>query len=962
MSPMSAPEESDRSEDEFEEGPSNNAATQQSKRSQRACDRCRKSKSKCQPGPDGPTRCRACAAANIDCTFSGPSFRRGPPKGYIKALEHRLHQMESTLAAIMTSKDPRAQGVIADLRRDSMARDILEGVDTGPFGPTGRVKRSVDPTQDNFFASIVSAAPPKQASERSRRQSRMSRESVTKKDPSVLERPTLEWQDRLSEALALWAANPDPPEYPRGRRRDPHMSSTELPAISESSLEPARQRRRLDTTALAPDTTWNDLHEASDTDRDELEDCADAFGNLSIDENKEVRYHDNTCGLYILASDKRWNRRNLGGIWNFPMSHFWPGIVSAPAEYLSRDGRPTLPPLDVQEHLINTYFTYVNPWLPVIDQEDFVEQFRASQIYGHETSASDVDEATQTVRPERVQKITDLMLFSMFAFAAHYSNRDLRDHEARHIPDGRQLDMGAEYAASARAVLDTMYQSSRTSTCQALILLGIREFGVGYLEVGWLHVGMALRMAFDLGLNRDSAKWRNHGELLFTPAQTSVRRRIWWACCLADKYTAQFLGRPMAIHESDFATLHLDLPDDDGVQLWAPNHPSPSGQQISPVPANYINYSREISSLTILHGEVVDKIYPITRDPTVARRAAMDRIHSRLIQWSLNLPETLRYLAGPSQPCPPPHVLYMHCYYWSIMLLLHRPFIPKDISQSAVPGPSVNDHDTIPWKSLDVCQSAASHIAKFASLYHQRYDLKYGPPLMTTALQSAGLMHVMKLKFYPTDVQALTGLQDCIDACANLRACWPSATRVRDLLRGAGIQLNLRQEALVENPRKRPMPIVFQDDGINEPALHSHTQVGIWSSAAASTATQQHPLEAQAPISQVPFNMPIAPTPSYPLQNLATGLEDGLLADLLGPVTPGTDSAIAMMPAFDWWPTVPTADDLSLPQGQFQEPFNNGAFVMPTQSFTFDTNHYSPDFLRGIRDPILHFPSPSYLQ
>lgn len=157
-----------------------------------------------------------------------------------------------------------------------------------------------------------------------------------------------------------------------------------------------------------------------------------------------------------------------------------------------------------------------------------------SRLRSHETSAPGVDEATQTVRPERVQKITDLMLFSMFAFAAHYSNRDLRDHEARHIPDGRQLDMGAEYAASARAVLgelhfteiatllnarrlchgftDTMYQSSRTSTCQALILLGIREFGVGrslktycasraalahhllshvpgYLEVGWLHVG-----------------------------------------------------------------------------------------------------------------------------------------------------------------------------------------------------------------------------------------------------------------------------------------------------------------------------------------------------------------------------------------------------------------------------------------------------------------------------------------
>ena len=75
---------------------------------------------------------------------------------------------------------------------------------------------------------------------------------------------------------------------------------------------------------------------------DELEDCADAFGNLSIDENREVRhgphccaiflpchpidrmmrtariqvrYHGNASGLQLLAQSERSDGRNAKGIW-----------------------------------------------------------------------------------------------------------------------------------------------------------------------------------------------------------------------------------------------------------------------------------------------------------------------------------------------------------------------------------------------------------------------------------------------------------------------------------------------------------------------------------------------------------------------------------------------------------------------------------------------------------------------
>lgn len=140
-----------------------------------ACDQCRKTKSKCErfKGDDDP--CKSCLAAGTGTPifplilslapptnplsslhFSryaptptppltplivlriGPSFKRGPPKGYIHAIEQRWHQVESVLGAILSSKDPHVNALINNLRRDELARDILTRVDSGPFVSVSR--------------------------------------------------------------------------------------------------------------------------------------------------------------------------------------------------------------------------------------------------------------------------------------------------------------------------------------------------------------------------------------------------------------------------------------------------------------------------------------------------------------------------------------------------------------------------------------------------------------------------------------------------------------------------------------------------------------------------------------------------------------------------------------------------------------------------------------------------------
>lgn len=49
------------------------------------------------------------------CTFLGPSKKRGPPKGYIDAIEARLHQSEALLGVLLASEDSRATTLFRDL-------------------------------------------------------------------------------------------------------------------------------------------------------------------------------------------------------------------------------------------------------------------------------------------------------------------------------------------------------------------------------------------------------------------------------------------------------------------------------------------------------------------------------------------------------------------------------------------------------------------------------------------------------------------------------------------------------------------------------------------------------------------------------------------------------------------------------------------------------------------------------
>ncbi|KAJ7675340.1 fungal-specific transcription factor domain-containing protein [Mycena rosella] len=711
------------------------------KRSSRACDQCRKTKSKCERVAN--ETCKGCALAS-----TGPSYKRGPPKGYIHAIESRWHQVESLLGAILQCPDTRVQSI---LRTDELAREILGRVDAGPYGPSGRLDQPGGATKEDFFASILrsSGSTPGNDTSRSRRQSRVSREKVSSVQAS-------------SSASGSRITSFDISGVPLTQRRRLNGSSNNIPA--------------------PPD--WKDMYtlEGSEPEDALHREAVEGLGALSLDEHQEVRFHGQTSGLHLLARSNRTDRRKEGGIWNLPMARVWPPIKD-PTQLIHEENLDIeLPQPQVQEHLLQLYFTYIHPVFPLIHKTRFLTEYNTSPIHSPHGPGS-------TTKPEPAQKFSPLLLLAMFSISARFSDQD-----TPLPPKGKMWEAGASYFNLAKRILGKVMHRSRPSTCQTLLLLGYREFGIGSMEQGWIYIGMAIRMAIDLGLNCNLGDWKSGSgeQTLFSAEETQTRRQIWWACCVADRYGSMYMGRPVAIRDGDFDT---PLPDDEEEQPW--ESPAPGGMPGVNYPGITLSTFRAAGRLALILGAVITKIYPVRLTSVASRQASLSTLESRLDQWFLSLPEALRYDTACRRTVPSPPVLLLHIRYWGTVLLLHRAFIPNWKGIDPTP-----QNSTLELKAFDLAQGAASHLSAIITTYRDNFTLKRCSPFMTSYILNAGIMHIStrQLCFYfcasirysfllavtlrPSNPQASLGFQQCLAALKEMETIWPSAARAWELLNG----------------------------------------------------------------------------------------------------------------------------------------------------------------------------------
>lgn len=175
-----------------------------------------------------------------------------------------------------------------------------------------------------------------------------------------------------------------------------------------------------------------------------------------------------------------------------------------------------LPPPDIVDSLIQTYFEHIHPYTPMIHHPTFIQQMES---------------------PNGAPSI--LLLNTIFAVSARWSNHPSIQQPPSSSPPGSPVnstgspsDAGQVFYRRALALLDDFVDIPRVSTVQALILIiryqeQVRRPGSFFRP--WLYLGIAMRMVSDLGLNKSSAKWK------IEPWEAETRRRTFWMVFLYDR-------------------------------------------------------------------------------------------------------------------------------------------------------------------------------------------------------------------------------------------------------------------------------------------------------------------------------------------------------------------------------------------------------------------------------------------
>ncbi|KAG5352350.1 hypothetical protein C0989_002732 [Termitomyces sp. Mn162] len=269
------------------------------------------------------------------------------------------------------------------------------------------------------------------------------------------------------------------------------------------------------------------------------------------------------------------------------------------------------------EQLINAYFTDVAPLLPVVTKAEFL--------------------ATPSPPP--------ILLYSMCLVAA----------ARRQVP--QMVFDSIRFEVNSIIKSDDVLSTASIANVQALLILCMTgdchsQFVPNALSALWLRLGTAIRMAQDLGLHRAESVKQN----------IELRRRLWGACLISDRWISLTYGHPSMI----------DVQDCD-VRLPSSGDPNEL-------------YIDELVRLSVILGRVLKTIY----SPSGLAFTTDEMLYSLLGDmeaWKAALPEHLKF-RGPETPRNPgklqpanrsssniPKLGLLHLLYSCVCMMFWRVFM-----------------------------------------------------------------------------------------------------------------------------------------------------------------------------------------------------------------------------------------------------------------------------------------------
>lgn len=284
-----------------------------------------------------------------------------------------------------------------------------------------------------------------------------------------------------------------------------------------------------------------------------------------------------------------------------------------------------------------------------------------------------------------------------------------------HFTEEQLKEIEASLKVKSHQILNFVYKRSMISTVQALMLLSMflrRADNDDEDTSHWFIAGMAIRMAQDLGLHRDCSKWP------IPDYEIELRRRIWYAAYLMDRWIAADLGRPISIIDNDFE-VEIPTPYELSYESNLKEQMTPilileaeeARQQKKPIYSSFVY----LVTLSQIAGQVLVGLHSPRAKQTRENNIELVNILDRnLALWKSQLPRELQIDVSDPNFYFNSTAGVVNLAHGCVLLLLYRPFIKKYSEANS-------EDSNFAIKALGICIATATELLTIVEAMERDY-------------------------------------------------------------------------------------------------------------------------------------------------------------------------------------------------------------------------------------------------
>jgi hypothetical protein len=288
----------------------------------------------------------------------------------------------------------------------------------------------------------------------------------------------------------------------------------------------------------------------------------------------------------------------------------------------------SLPAKEVCDELVNAFFTWVAPIVPIINKNSFMKQY-------HD--------------PENPPSM--LLMQAILLAGSRVCTPELSLDN-----DNSSTSVATLFYQRAKALYDADYEKDRVTMVQALILLGWYWEDPGKVTKNVFYWnGLAISIAHGFGMHR-SAKDSN-----LSMENKRLWKRIWWTLFTRDRSVAAALGRPV----------HINIRDSDVEMITEDDFIEDSGETNQVHVQFFLSYVR-LSQVT---DRIMVENYSTMSKPSAA---VFTQCNQALSDWLSDCPSDVRWEEGHYDFWS----AYLHCIYQTASSLLYRAYLPSSLARS----------------------------------------------------------------------------------------------------------------------------------------------------------------------------------------------------------------------------------------------------------------------------------------